>query len=896
MPESLLSWNEEKGKFEVEITNRKGEKKKIACEEAELSAELPKTLSEEPLQVEFERNQHGDPIKIRPAGKEWIAPQHKSTRVDYSRKDSAPQFDQTRPAKAKDAYSNRRGEEIEAMTPEFHNPYNFVPAPERVMQGDLADAAPCGHDRYCADKYSGKLHVRMRVETPLLLPDAARMSVGDKEHKSFPVRVRPLLDEQGKEVKDVRGNTVEIPDINPTAIKGMLRSAYEAVTNSRFAVFQKHNERLAFRMDAKEGLQSVPAMVRLVNGGAEITLLTGTVEKNRIETNGTPSPGGLMYAAWLLSYGAFGTYRGTHGKHGEEVWAYIVPYPRQGRFRFWNVEKLEDGSLPQPDSPPALPPWVPIDPESQWVKGYVCITNKNIENKHDERVFFNKNKSPIPPILVLGREWKRLKSEWKRLLEDYAETDHSGKPDGVKLSRHILNIDEEKALGNKTLCYARVEQTVSGWYVKELIPVMISRRLHEVSPAELLPEELHPAQTLAELSPADRVFGWVRQPNEKTHKELMKEDKKLGAYRGQIRLGVVELVQNDVTNNGVEKFAGETLPLQILGQPKPQQGRFYVARDKDGNAQRKVSRHESGLTNEAAGYNEPARKGLRGRKVYPHHNLPDAIKDKYWQNSLSTELKTSLTNYFREYRRPQDDGKERDKQNRSIEGWVKRGAEFEFDLHFTNLSDVELGALIWLLKLPSNHFHRFGGGKPLGFGSVRLDLIASEITSGENLKKYYESLDGSLKGDPKAPEKCKEAFERAYQTAGYQNIVASFLRACEGFKTGLPTHYPRARHYKEVRARDTEGRWQTVDIRYVDEADNDVSHDAPVPPHTEGLAYEWFVENAKEKIEVKGRKEGQSVRIDLLPDIDEIRPRYALKNILEDDGLVILPRKKQENR
>ena len=59
--------------------------------------------------------------------------------------------------------------------------------------------------------------------------------------------------------------------------------------------------------------------------------------------------------------------------------------------------------------------------------------------------------------------------------------------------------------------------------------------------------------------------------------------------------------------------------------------------------------------------------------------------------------------------------------------------EFGFDLHVTNLSRVELGALLWLLALPSDHFHRLGGGKPLGFGSVRLEMTEAVLHDGDGL-------------------------------------------------------------------------------------------------------------------------------------------------------------------
>lgn len=51
---------------------------------------------------------------------------------------------------------------------------------------------------------------------------------------------------------------------------------------------------------------------------------------------------------------------------------------------------------------------------------------------------------------------------------------------------------------------------------------------------------------------------------------------------------------------------------------------------------------------------------------------------------------------------------------------VKEGVTFKFCIHFENLSDEELGALLWVLRLPEGHVHALGMGKPLGMGSVRI--------------------------------------------------------------------------------------------------------------------------------------------------------------------------------
>src|SRR6202034_1746812 len=73
-----------------------------------------------------------------------------------------------------------------------------------------------------------------------------RTDLGIKRgHKSFPVR----LGDDGR------------PYLPPTSVKGMLRSSFEAVTNSRLSVFEGWNRRLAFRRDAKVEVE--PAYVRL---------------------------------------------------------------------------------------------------------------------------------------------------------------------------------------------------------------------------------------------------------------------------------------------------------------------------------------------------------------------------------------------------------------------------------------------------------------------------------------------------------------------------------------------------------------------------------------------------------------------------------------------------------
>lgn len=69
---------------------------------------------------------------------------------------------------------------------------------------------------------------------------------------------------------------------------------------------------------------------------------------------------------------------------------------------------------------------------------------------------------------------------------------------------------------------------------------------------------------------------------------------------------------------------------------------------------------------------------------------------------------------------------------------VKAGVTFRLRVHFENLRDFELGALLWVLTLPGDpgksYRHKLGMGKPLGMGSVHIRpaLFLSDRTSGEN--------------------------------------------------------------------------------------------------------------------------------------------------------------------
>jgi CRISPR-associated protein (TIGR03986 family) len=260
-----------------------------------------------------------------------------------------------------------------------------------------------------------------------------------------------------------------------------------------------------------------------------------------------------------------------------------------------------------------------------------------------------------------------------------------------------------------------------------------------------------------------------------------------------------------ITLDPTQPLGDRGLPLAILGQPKPQQGRFYTAKDDRGTPV-DVGIGKQDLYQPGG--------GLRGRKVYPHHqSLPSNHWDKPWED----RTKQNNNGTFQEYRRPKlqkdgvvdrdnpnrrpklkKEGIDRDNQNRSITEWVKPNVTFEFTIDITNLSSVELGALLWLLTLSENHYHRLGGGKPFGFGSVTLaiDATKTDLRTGQDWQTYYSCLltpPTPASFDPSTPISAfKQAVTDAYHTDFSEvSFIKAFCQAARGFEDSKPIHYPR---------------------------------------------------------------------------------------------------------
>jgi len=734
MTEGTLILVGKKKNLQVEFTNLKGNLVKLAVPLLQLSVELSEKRQKnidqlQGVAVELEEV-NGQPQKIREKGKSWEG-------VSISQSNQSNQSKSTNrvnPTTRNNPQSSQRQTQGNVnIRGEFHNPYNFIPTPPRKNDNsELDDRIPVGHGKYHENYWSGNITVKLTTKTPLLIPDAGNATEDNNGHKTYPLRI-------GVDSK---------PLLPITSVKGALRSAYEMVTNSRYSIFEKHEDRLAYRTPAR--ITVVPARVESKEGKLFLRIMddTGlvgeTARLKRYEKNSRNKDKGETNVATK--------YKGKNQlpKHGDAVWVKLS----RGKVEYI-ISRDENPS------------------DTSWKKGWVCVTGANINGKMNERVFIEQNNNELIPVTP------EIKSLWEELIRNYQQTHVKdlekrkaknqsptaylgGKPGETGWSKHIWD-EKELEFKEGTLCYVEFNERGN---ITAIQPVTISRRLYKYSPESLLDDSLKPAKKMEQLSPVDRVFGWVNQKGK-------------GSYKGNLRINALTCI----SDNCIENFGNRGLPLNILGQPQPSQARFYQAQDKQGNPLNTGSDKGKGYSN--------SNQSLRGRKVYPHQNLPT----NHWDNANQDKTQQNNNGHYQEYYRP---GSERDDQNRSILGWVKPDTEFTFNIDITNLSTVELGALLLILDLPENHYHRLGGGKPFGFGSVKLtiDWDKTDLRKGEDWKEYYSSLLPVSQPDANVAKASIEEFKQAVETSyngKFEEVsfIKALLIATQGYSDNLPIHYPR---------------------------------------------------------------------------------------------------------
>ena len=206
------------------------------------------------------------------------------------------------------------------------------------------------------------------------------------------------------------------------------------------------------------------------------------------------------------------------------------------------------------------------------------------------------------------------------------------------------------------------------------------------SPLDLVPARLCRPDDSTDL--AEAIFGYVTARGRTTGR----------AGRVYFTDAVCE------RNQGSVWLSEKPITPQILAGPKPTTFQHYLVQNKtkghDPDDKRKLAHYGTPTPDETV---------IRGHKLYWHKEADLTVEDFLETNDIDWNTDTQHTQI-----RP-----------------VRKEVTFLFRVYFENLTDVELGALLWVLNLPDGHHHKVGMGKPLGLGSVAIKphLVLTNLPS-----------------------------------------------------------------------------------------------------------------------------------------------------------------------
>lgn len=578
-------------------------------------------------------------------------------------------------------------------------PYNFVPLPEKVVTFD-PQALP-DQDRYYPTRHTGYIDCVITTESPVYV--RAPLTIEEFERQESGLDKNAPWREQVRNKPDFfYTDPAKTPRIPGSSLRGMLRTLVEIVSYSKV-----------------QWVSEEPLVYRAVGD----TTTHGKHYRDRVMREDGQRPNRSGKLAWhytpLVKAGYIEVDRGEF---------YIRPAQEIGGTTFARIrsDSIPKGLKTIEGCKNASEIWFQAGPyEYQDVRGgflrikYAKVIRASAQpasglikgalvrsgpmaSKRSEAVIYPKdekaNRIHIPDELVAAYK-DQISQEQKHLLGE----------DGVlRNGQPIFYLMEN----GKLIFFGHT---------------MMMRLPYPYKPIDFVPQEL---RRESDLDLAEAIFGYTKSTGEG----------KARAYASRVFVGDawLEPGQADIW------LSDKPIVPKILGGPKPTTFQHYltqqtpdpqeVGRDRSGNPK---------LVRERSDYTDPKTAAIRGFKLYWHKGSVTAADIQEALDRLRDE---------------RGHEKRDDTQHTQIRP-VRSGVRFRWRIHFENLSNEELGALLWALTLPGQpdkqYRHSIGMGKPLGMGAIKID---ASLTL-ENRRQRYTTLfdnerwnTGYIKADERIPE------------------------------------------------------------------------------------------------------------------------------------------------
>ena len=308
--------------------------------------------------------------------------------------------------------------------------------------------------------------------------------------------------------------------------------------------------------------------------------------------------------------------------------------------------------------------------------------------------------------------------------KSFTQIDITDRSIELYLKKHINDVHNAGAPGIPVFVSIDINNENETWKLGAIKISPVGRMIGKDSvSAYKLAQDQHidPVHSIEKASPGDSLWGFAPQTDDS-------EDSSPGGLRGRIEIESAHFVTQDSAS-----YDKRTPLLRIhkpefrlvLSSPKPRTGVPYL-RDSHGNSLERKAPGSDRRTPIPRDRTFIAGQTL-ARKVYPTHQ--QLIKKQI-------DLPEATTNTA---------------MASEIASWIEPDAIFHSRIHFINLSNRELAVLLWLLspkmlaekiKGIKEGYHHIGFGKPIGMGSVRIEATSCRILTGNILARQYKELAG----------------------------------------------------------------------------------------------------------------------------------------------------------
>ncbi len=555
-------------------------------------------------------------------------------------------------------------------------PYNFVPLPDRLVRApDSLDSLPT-HDQYHKGRHTGTITCTLKTLSPLytrtaVSPDFYRQWANNME------KLRSGPDAKGAYAdyaKFFHIKNSEEPVIPGSSLRGMVRSLMEIITHG-YMPWVGNQPTFTFRAVAAPKSDPLQAPYQEVIGRFGRNVRAGYLERTRDGWAVQPTlPPKLLNESVDDSYlkvkenaiqdGDITGFQRLNSPNYQPDW-FPVTFNVETRRRMVGVTQIATIGTKK----------------YQYAGVLVCSGNmletsssgqRSPRRNHALLLPPNRKAEPIPIDPQAIEDYLAGLSPFQEGLTNWSEHGQGCLKEGAP----IFYVDP-KVMGQVAITYF-------GHSPNFRIPARLRGEDRASNPQDFVPEALRSGNQ-PDLPAA--IFGWVAETQ-----KAKRKNKTLTLLEGQ-RAGRVFFSDAKFTgsDDGLWLSDSPTI-LHTLGTPSPTTFQHYLVQDR---RQRHDPNNQANLAHYGTSPDETA---IRGHKLYWHKG---------------DRLDIDATPKEREH----------PKQLTQVRP-VKPGVHFAFTIRFENLSDIELGALLWTLALPGekekSYCHKLGMGKPLGMGSIHL--------------------------------------------------------------------------------------------------------------------------------------------------------------------------------